>query len=231
MRTTHRMHFTAIAAGVALALSAGVARAECGLAPTVAKPLARTQRPAADSALNALYASGQSFPDFLAATKARREGWLGLADSARISDALLNRARQVGGTWRFLVVAIDSCGDSMNSVPYLALLAQSVPGLDLRIVLPSTGASVQQAHRSLDGRAATPTIVLLDESGAARGCIVELPRPIRDWAHGLRGKVSIDSLRSGIRAFYADNRGEAIVTEAIEMLEAARGGSRHCFAG
>jgi hypothetical protein len=185
----------------------------------------------ADSSWSALYESGQRFPDFLAAAKARREGWLRLADSARVSDALLARARAVGGSWRFLVVAIDACGDSMNSVPYLARLAQSVPGLELRIVLPKDGRPVQEAHKSVDGRNATPTIVLLDAEGRGRGCIVELPRQLRMWAHSVRKSVSSDSLHAGIRAFYAANRGEAIVTEAVEMLEAARANRVLCDRG
>ncbi|MBL0939607.1 MAG: thioredoxin family protein [Gemmatimonadaceae bacterium] len=225
MRTSRRLQVQGLVVASALLLAGATAKADC-----VSGTPARKQQ-AADSSLSVLYESGQRFPDFLANAKARREGWLGLADSARISETLLARARQVGGSWRFLVVAIDACGDSMNSVPYLALLASSVPGLDLRIVLPTEGRPVQQAHLSLDGRSATPTIVLLDDKGADRGCIVELPRPIREWAHGLRGKVSTDSLRSGIRTFYAANRGEAMVTEAIEMLEAAKSGSRHCFTG
>jgi hypothetical protein len=186
---------------------------------------------AADSSWSALYESGQRFPDFLAAAKARREGWLRLADSARVSDALLARARAVGGSWRFLVVAIDACGDSMNSVPYLARLAESVPGLELRIVLPKDGRPVQEAHKSVDGRNATPTIVLLDAEGRDRGCIVELPRQLRMWAHSVRKSVSSDSLHAGIRAFYAANRGEAIVTEAVEMLEAARANRVLCDRG
>ena len=186
---------------------------------------------AQDSTLLALFNTGQSFPDFLAAAKARREGWLRIADSARVSDALVARAKAVGGTWQLLVVAIDACGDSMNSVPYLAKLSEMVPGLDLRIVLPVNGRPVQDSHRSLDGRTATPTFVLLDSQGNDVGCIVELPREIRDWAHGVRGAVSSDSLHAGIRTFYAANRGVAITTEAVEMLEAAKAGAPRCARG
>lgn len=184
-----------------------------------------------DSTLLLLQASGQTFGDFLAAAKARREGWIEKAEKARVDDDLLARARAVGGTWHLLVVAIDRCGDSMNSVPYLAKLAELVPGLDLRIVLPVNGKSVQESHRSLDGRAATPTIVLLDAEGRDMGCIVELPREIREWAQSVRGAVSSDSLHAGIAAYYTRNQGRGIVEEAVAMLEGAKSGSRHCMTG
>jgi len=106
-----------------------------------------------------------------------------------------------------------------------------VPGLDLRIVLPVNGRPVQDSHRSIDGRTATPTFVLLDSKGADVGCIVELPRAIRDWAHGVRGTVSSDSLHAGIRRFYTADRGVAITTEAVEMLEAAKAGAPRCARG
>ncbi len=186
---------------------------------------------AQDSTLLGLFTSGQSFPDFLAAAKARREGWLKMADSARVNDELVARAKAVGGTWRLLVVAIDACGDSMNNVPYLAKLSEMVPGLDLRIVLPVDGRTVQDSHRSLDGRQATPTMVLLDSNGNDVGCIVELPREIRDWAHSVRATVSSDSLHAGIRRFYAANRGVAITTEMVELLEAAKAGLPRCARG
>lgn len=184
-----------------------------------------------DSTLMALFTSGQTFPDFLAAAKARRAGWLEKADSAWVEPSLLARAKAVGGTWHIMAVAIDACGDSMNSVPYLAKLAELVPGLDLRIVLPVNGKAVQESHRSLDGRTATPTIVLLDSAGRDAGCIVELPQEIRDWAHGVRGQVSSDSLHAGIRQFYARSRGQGIIEEAVIMLEAAKAGSMHCKSG
>lgn len=215
-------------------LMAGLSAALVALAGSPTSAFAAT-RPgcvvAQDSTLMALFSSGQSFPDFLAAAKARREGWLKMADSARVDDALVARAKAVGGTWHLLVVAIDACGDSMNNVPYLAKLSELVPGLDLRIVLPVNGRPVQDTHRSLDGRTATPTFVLLDSKGNDVGCIVELPREIRDWAHGVRGTVSSDSLHAGIRTFYAANRGVAITTEAVEMLEAAKAGSPRCSRG
>ena len=186
----------------------------------------------ADSAMLALFQSGQPYADFLAATKARREGWLRMTDSAVVSEALVARARAVGGTWHLMVIAIDSCGDSMNSLPYVAKLVSQVPGLDLRVVLPAAGKAVQERFRSMDGRATTPTFVLLDATGRDRGCITELPKGIRGWAHASRAaKVSSDSLRAGINAFYAGNRGQSIAEETVEMLEAAARGATVCDRG
>jgi hypothetical protein len=185
-----------------------------------------------DSTARSLFAQGQSFTEFLSAATARREGWHKMRDSAVVASSLVQRARAVGGAWQLLVVAIDRCGDSMNSVPYLAALTDSVPALRLRIVSPTAGRVVQEQYRSLDGRTATPTIVLLDADGRAAGCIVELPRELRDWGHAARTrKLSLDSIHDYQRSWYVANRGVGIGTEMVELLESAAAGSPRCARG
>ena len=197
----------------------------------VALPTPRLHAPVdavGDSVLRSLFDRGQTFGEFVEKASARREGWLRLQRDADVAPALLARARAVGGTWQLLVIAIDRCGDSMNSVPYAARLADSVPGLSLRIVLPTEGKRVQESHRSLDGRTATPTLVLLDAGGNDVGCLVELPAPLRQWNHNNRGVVSDDSLHAYRSSFYAKDRGVSVTTELVELLEAAKSGAPRC---
>lgn len=215
---------------LSLALSAAAAPLPGGPARCDLSTVA--QRVTADSTLLALFERGQPYAQFLADVKNRREGWHRINDSARVDSALIARARAVGGSWKILVVAVDGCGDSMNSVPYVARLADSVPGLEVRIVAPSDGGqAVQESHRTLDGRAATPTFVLLDERGVDSGCIVELPREVRHWAHDLRTRGKADSLYPGKNEFYERNRGVGITTELVELLEGARAGTPVCDKG
>lgn len=182
----------------------------------------------ADSVLRTLFERGQTFGEFVEKATARREGWLRLQREAEVSPQLLSRARAVGGTWQLLVIAIDRCGDSMNSVPYASRLADSVPGLSLRIVLPNDGRAVQESHRSLDGRTATPTLVLLDVAGNDVGCLVELPAPLRQWNHKHRNVISDDSLHAYRSSFYAKDRGQSLTMELVEILEAAKAGTPRC---
>jgi hypothetical protein len=102
----------------------------------------------------------------------------------------------------------------------------------LRIVSPTAGRVVQEQYRSLDGRTATPTIVLLDADGRAAGCIVELPRELRDWGHAARTrKLSLDSIHDYQKSWYVANRGVGIATEMVELLESAAAGSPRCARG
>ncbi len=199
--------------------------ADCG--PVASAPI----RAQPDSTLSALFASGQAFPDFLDATRSRREGWHRITGSVAIADSMVARANAVGGSWRLLIVAIDACGDSMQQVPYAARLGALATNLDVRIVLPKDGSDVQETHRSLDGRKATPTYVLLDASGAEAGCFVELPREIREWTHARIDSLSRDERYAYRADWYAADKGASVVREVIELMEGAQAGAPVCDRG
>lgn len=182
----------------------------------------------ADSTLTTLFEKGVPFARFVEAATARHDGWLQLQRDAVIAPATLARARAVGGIWRLLVIARDACGDSMNSVPYAAVLADSVAGVSLRVVSPDDADVVSRAHRTMDGRTATPTFIMLDASGAEAGCLVELPSPLRQWTDSARATASNDALHAYRSAFYARDRGASVSLELVELLEAARAGSPRC---
>jgi hypothetical protein len=191
--------------------------------------------PLRDSAFAALYERAHEFPAFLERSTARLPEWYASVAAARVADSTLARARAVGGQWRLLVVAADTCGDSLRQVPVVARLAELVHGLSLRVITPGEGgAAVQARYRSLDGRRATPTWVLLDASGAARGCIVELPAPLRHFLHERRAEGTRESsaaLADSALAWYRADAGASIVAEVVELLEAAAAGSPRCEHG
>jgi len=207
---------------------------ECG---PVSAALSRGGGPAlaSDSSMLAVFASGLTFPDFLDAATRRQSEWYATAEQVAIADSTLRRARAVGGQWRLLVVAVDTCGDSLRQVPYVARLAELVHGLSVRIVTPAAGgAAVQATHRSLDGRQATPTYVLLDETGAERGCVVELPRPLRHWLHERRAqgnRETVQALGDSALAWYTADRGASITDEIVTLMERAKAGTTECERG
>lgn len=124
----------------------------------------------------ALWESGQSYDEFRQEITARRSLWQRNTERADVSEDVVARARAVPGTWRLLVVAFDRCSDSVSTVPYIAELAARVDGLELRIIPPDAGRAIVAAHPTPDGRAATPTVLLLDDDWRPAGAWVEPPR-------------------------------------------------------
>jgi len=203
-------------------------------APPRSAAIAAPGRPQ-DSSLTALYDRALPFPEFLDRAAQRLPEWYGSVSAVQVADSTVARARAVGGRWRVLVVAVDTCGDSLRQVPVVARLAELVHGLGLRVITPAEGgAAVQSRFRSLDGRRATPTFVLLDETGAAAGCIVELPAPLRHLLHerraeGTRGTNA--ALADTALAWYRQDAGASIAAEVVGLMEAAAAGRPVCETG
>lgn len=177
----------------------------------------------------ALWEAGTTYEDFLASADRRRSLWRANTEKAEgIDPALVARARAVGGRWHFLVVAVAACSDSVSTVPYLARLAALVDGVELRIVDSDAGRAIMEANPTPDGRAATPTILLLDGDFEERGCFIERPRSLQDWIIESGGRLSAEEIFEGKMEWYAEDAGAETVSEMVSILEAAASGGRVC---
>lgn len=182
----------------------------------------------ADDDLRALYRSGRGYTDFLGQATRRTELWHDNTErAAAVDPALLARARAVGGTWYFLAVAIDSCSDSVSTIPYLAELVALVDGLDMRVVDPTAGRAIMEAHPTPDGRPATPTVLLLDADFDEAGCFIERPPLLQnlilenpDWSSRQVYERKME--------WYDRDGGRGTVEAFVEMLEAAAAGRTVC---
>jgi len=176
---------------------------------------------AADDDLRALYDGGVDYAAFLAAAERRRSLWLSNTARATVPGDLLERARAVGGTWYLLAVAIDGCSDSVNTIPYVAKIAELVPGLELRIVDSTVGRSVMMAHPTRDARAATPTVLLLDADWNEAGCFIERPNELQTWYQENKTSLESEELFEKKMAWYDEDAGAETVRELVAILEAA----------
>jgi hypothetical protein len=183
---------------------------------------------APDSTLAALFESGVDYATFLADARSRKAMWQKHWDEGQVPADVLDQARALPGTWRLLVVAVDGCSDSVNTIPYLARLSAMVPTIQLRIVSPSAGRAVQEAHRTPDGRAATPTVVVLDDAGRDVGCWVERPKALQDAAIKARAEGTLDAFARDKQAWYDTDAGASTLREVVAVLAAAAAGTPRC---
>lgn len=175
----------------------------------------------ADSTYKALYESGDTFADFVAKATARKEQWEANYGKGIAPDALVTRATASGTGWKLLVVTLPGCSDSVNIVPYVASFLDKVPGVEMRLITPTTGKAVQEAHRTPDGRAATPTFILLDAEFNEKGCWIERPT------------VLIELMKNGTdfngkMEWYDKDQGASSLEEIVQVLEAAHAGTPKC---
>jgi hypothetical protein len=167
----------------------------------------------------ALYDRGVTFEAFMESVSARREAWRQNAAAASVPDDVATRARGLAHTWRLLAIADDRCSDSAASLPYVAKLAAAAPDtLSLRIVDSRAGRAVMEAHRTPDGRAATPTLIFIRDDGEVRAWI-ERPGALVAWIEEQKKTdARFDLLRDKTK-WYADDAGRSTLADILGLLE------------
>lgn len=193
----------------------------------VAVPASDSLAPASDT-LEVVFEGGQSWEAFQAGVDAREALWERNWAEAEVAPELVERARATGGPWKVLVIAVASCSDSVSTVPYLARLVEALDSVELRIVDSDVGRPWMEAHRSPDGRATTPTILVLDDEYRVRGCWVEQPAALQSWWLDVlaRGDQAEEFDRK--MAWYEEEAGRETLREFVEVLEAAGGDEPIC---
>jgi hypothetical protein len=193
----------------------------CGCAPALAtqgsEPRTANREPRVD--YPALYAQGITFAEFLEKARARRDEWRAHYNAATVSPDLMTRMRALPERRRILVVAEDYCLDSANTIPYIARLVDGAPErLELRMIDSTRGQPIMEAHRTSDGRAATPTIVILGEDGRLRGSWTERPSSTQTWFLEQQKVMMQKPLHDQLEAWYAGDAGRTTVSEIADLL-------------
>jgi hypothetical protein len=180
-------------------------------------------RSPADPDYDDYYAKGITFAAFLDQAQARRDEWLAHYNDAAVTADMMTRMRALPERRRLLVVAEDWCGDSVNTIPFLARLVDAAPErLAMRVINSKAGRPVMEAHLTPDGRAATPTVVVLAEDGRVVGAFTERPSALRAWVEQQKADrqnpPSQQALHDRIMTWYTDDAGKATVADIAELL-------------
>lgn len=159
----------------------------------------------------------RTWPQFLDAVRMQRDLWIRNAAGAHADDSLVERLVRAGSGLTFLVIAEDWCIDSANTVPSIARLADAAR-IPLRILDRSDGQPVMDRHRTPDGRAVTPTVVLLRD-GRDAGAWVERPAPLQRMFRAMAGDDSLRRQFERRQAWYDEDRGRTTLAEIVALAE------------
>lgn len=166
-----------------------------------------------------LYAKGVTFAEFLENARARRDQWRAHYNDATVTPDLITRMRALPGKRRLLVVAEDWCSDSVNTIPYIVRLVDGAPErLELRLIDSERGKAVMEAHRTPDGRAATPVVVVLAEDGRILGAWTERPSSTQTWFLEKQKTTMQKPLHDELKDWYAKDAGKTTVAEIAEIV-------------
>ncbi len=179
----------------------------------------------ADS-LREFYEQGSTWNQFYGAVVRRASTWRQNYGYGKVDEEALRRGRALKHTWRVLVVTVDGCSDSVNTIPYFASFVDSIAGkIEFRILDPDQGRGLMEAHRTRDGRAATPTLILLDDQWNEVGCWVERPTELARWGERERPNLSDREFVRQKTEWYDQDRGRSTVREILDMIDHASPGA------
>jgi len=186
--------------------------------PAHAQDLDRTTDPVW---LDSLYHSGIEFGQFLDEADARRERWVRNYGEGELRNDLLDRVDAVQGQWHLLAVAIAGCSDSVSTIPYLAHLVGYSDRISMRVVHSDHGRPIMEAHRTPDGRAATPTVLVLNDAFEPVGVFVERPAELQAWAQGEGSDLSSREFVQAKYAWYDADAGKQTIGTILDIIENA----------
>ncbi|MDH3732551.1 MAG: thioredoxin family protein [Gemmatimonadota bacterium] len=213
---------------IALTFLVSATSAVCPTQPAQDGPIPASVVVERSDHLEELYKSGITFDAFFDDADRRRELWVKNYTEGSVAAEMVARVEALEGRWRLLAVAEDWCSDSVNTVPFLALLAEQASNLEIRILDSDRGRELMEAHRTPDDRAATPTVLVLDDDYEDVGCFVERPADLQAWALDARPRLPDSEFLVEKMSWYEEDGGVSTVREIVEALEAAAAGSPLC---
>lgn len=148
--------------------------------------------------------------------------WRGVWRKHETPDRAVERAREIGGEWKLLVLTEDWCGDASNTVPVLARFAEAAPNVEMRVVERDENPELMEQYLT-DGGRAIPVAVVLDDQLAPRGRWGPRPAELQDFviSEKEKGEMETSEIYRRARRWYARDGGRTTLRELLDVLEEA----------
>jgi hypothetical protein len=167
--------------------------------------------------LERTWAEALSYERFVAQSTENCALWQGVYRAARIPEWALERAGALSAR-RLLVIAEDWCGDASNAVPVIAKLADQVATLELRVIQRDEYLEVMD-HYLTNGSRSIPIVIVLDADFRELGHWGPRPAELQAWVMENKERLPPPERYRQVRRWYAIDRGKAILTEVLELME------------
>jgi len=166
------------------------------------------------------FESAVPFVTFLQQAEANTSLWRDTYRLARISDDAVARLAALPGQWHFLVIVEDWCGDAVNTVPFVARLAELAGNADIRVVARDQYPAVMDRYLT-NGSRSIPVVIVLDENFVERGWWGPRPSALQRWVLQEGLALPKDERYREIRTWYARDRGRTTVDEVVALVKRA----------
>jgi hypothetical protein len=163
------------------------------------------------------FAAGATFADLLARPKGNGILWESIYRRATLIEGARNAAAAIPAQCNLLVLTEDWCGDSVNSLPHVARLAEASDRIELRILGRDANRDLMDAHRTGAARS-IPVVIVYDGEFVEKGWWGPRPGPLQDWLVTEGLALPKPDRYPLIRAWYARDKGRTIVSEILAII-------------
>lgn len=164
-----------------------------------------------------LWQEAERFQDFAAAAAPAYRGlWEGLYRTARVPE-WARVALPAGVERRLLVIAEDWCGDASNVIPVVARWAETLPGVELRILRRDQHPELMDRYLT-DGSRSIPIVIVLDGHFRELGHWGPRPAELQAWVLAHKDAIPKDERYKEVRRWYARDHGETTIRELLAVL-------------
>lgn len=125
-------------------------------------------------------------------------------------------AELVGGRrLHLLAITEDWCMDTSNTIPFIARVTESVPGVDLRLILRDANPAIMDRYLT-NGARSIPVLIILDEAFREVGRWGPRPSELQAWVMANRPLLTKQEVLKEERRWYARDKGETTVREVFK---------------
>jgi len=171
------------------------------------------------SDLKERFLQGETFSDFLGSVRSHQRLWHDIYRKADVPQEISEVASTLPGTWRFLVLAEDWCGDAVHVLPFLARLEEAVPQFSLRVLSRDENPDLMEAHLTR-GTRSIPVVMILDEEFQEVAWWGPRPRPLQELFLEEIKPLPKEERFPRVRAWFARDRGRTTLQEILDRIPA-----------
>jgi hypothetical protein len=172
--------------------------------------------------MNERFYQGQSFSEFLTSVRSHQDLWHEIYKRARLPAEARAVAASVSGSWHFLVLAEDWCGDAVHVLPYLARLEEAFPRFSVRVLSRDGNPDLMNAHLT-NGTRSIPVVLILDEDFQEVAWWGPRPRPLQELFMKEIKPLPKEERFPKVRAWFARDQGRTTLKEILDRIPATVG--------
>lgn len=158
-----------------------------------------------------------TFDQFVALARPEHQAlWQGIYRHARSPEwaAELVNGRKL----HLLAISEDWCMDTSNTIPFLQRVTETVPGVDLRLILRDANPEIMDRYLT-NGSRSIPVLIILDADFREVGRWGPRPAALQAWVMENRPLLAKGEVVREERRWYARDKGETTVREVLSSVK------------